>query len=53
MENRTKEIKLMFRVTDAVARKFKAQCALRKETMQDALERITMEYLQSAEEKSE
>ena len=53
MENRKKAIKLVFRVTDAVAREFKAQCALQKETMQDALERITEEYLAKVKEKSE
>ncbi|MBR0043621.1 MAG: hypothetical protein IJP56_02135 [Synergistaceae bacterium] len=45
--------KLMFRVTDEVARDFKAQCALQGDTMQDVLERITLEYLKSAKKKAE
>lgn len=53
MENRTKGIKITFRLTDEDANKFKARCALEGETMQVILERIVKNFMEEAEKKPE
>ena len=53
MEKQAKEIKLMFRVTDEVAREFKAQCVLEGTSIQDVLEQAVESFMKSVKEKAE